>query len=395
VAVHCNHGLQPGAADWEAHCGRLAAAAGVSFVARRLAVAADDRRGIEAAAREARYAALLELMADGDTLLSAHHEDDQAETLILNLMRGSGAGGVAGIGAMQPFGPGRLCRPLLDVPRRALLHYAREAGVDWIDDPSNADTRFDRNWLRQEVMPRLEARWPGAAAGLRRSAGFASEASALLNELADLDLAKVGLPGQAGTIDVTGLRGLSPERQRNVLRRALARCGLPPAPSTRLIEAVETLLPASRDAQPLVRWPGAELRRYRDRLFLLRSPPASPPARPLVLPVDGTPLALGPGLGSLHLSADDRGGISRERVGDGLEVRFRDGGERLRPHGRQETHRLKKLLQDQGILPWMRAAIPLLYADGALVAVADIWVDHAAWRAPGLAVRWESRPRLT
>lgn len=395
VAVHCHHGLQPAADAWVAHCREISASFGVPLVVRQLAIAGDDRRGVEAAAREARYAALLELMAEDDTVLSAHHEDDQAETLMLNLLRGSGPGGVAGIGAMQPFGPGRLCRPLLDIPRRDLLHYAHDAGLEWVDDPSNAEARFDRNWLRQEIMPRLEDRWPGAAANLRRSAGLASEASSLLNELADLDLGTAGREARDGTIDVAALRSLSPARQRNVLRRAVARSGLPPAPARRLIEAVATLLPASRDAQPLVRWPGAELRRYRDRLFLLSSPAASPPVHSLVLPADGTPLAIGPGLGTLQLSADNEGGISRDLIGDGLEVRFRGGGERLRPHGRRETHRLKKLLQDEGIVPWMRAAIPLLYSGDVLVAVGDLWVDHSAWSASGLAVHWQDRPRLT
>ena len=395
VAVHCQHGLHPAAGEWEAHCERVAASLGVPFVARRLAIAGHAGRGLEAAAREARYAALLALVADGDTVLSAHHEDDQAETLLLNLLRGSGAGGVAGIGAVLAFGSGRLCRPLLDVPRRELLRYARDAHLDWVDDPSNADMRFDRNWLRHEIMPRLEAHWPGAAARLRRSAGLASEASELLNELADLDLAQAARPpGQTDTIDVPALRSLSPARQRNALRRAIARRGLPPPPARRLVEAVETLLPASEDAQPLVSWPGAELRRYRDRLFLLPSPAVAARARSLLLQADGTPLSLGPGLGSLTLSADSRGGIGRDRIGDGLEVRFRAGGERLRPHGRRETHRLKKLLQDESIVPWMRASIPLLYANGTLVAVGDLWVEHSAWSASGLAVRWHDRPRL-
>ena len=262
IAVHCNHGLQPDAADWENHCERFAHRLGVTFILRRLVISPGDRRGIEAAARDARYASLRDVMSDGDTVLSAHHEDDQAETLVLNLLRGSGAGGVAGIGAMQRFGPGRLCRPLLDVPRSDLLRYATDAALDWVEDPSNVDTRFDRNWLRQEIMPRFEARWPGAAAGLRRSASLASETRELLNELADLDLARVGRPpGEPDRLDVPGLRSLSAARQRNVLRRAIARCGLPPAPARRLVEAVESLLPASPDAQPLVRWPGTELRR--------------------------------------------------------------------------------------------------------------------------------------
>ena len=394
IAVHCNHGLQPDADDWEAHCRLFATSMTVPFVARRLEV--DVRRhGTEGAAREARYAALRALMEEGDTVLSAHHEDDQAETLLLNLVRGSGPGGVAGIGAMQPFGRGRLCRPLLDVPRRALLRYADGAGLDWVQDPSNAWSRFDRNWLRQEIMPRLAARWPGVGASLRRSASLAWEAHELGNELADLDLAAAGAaPGQCEDLSVPVLCSLSAARQRNALRRAIARRGLPPLPAKRLIEAVDHLLPAACDAQPLIRWPGGELRRYRDRLFVLEGRAAPPPGDPMTLTPDGKPLSLGPGLGSLSLAASAGGGVRRDRIGAGLEVRFRAGGERFRPRGRRETHRLKKLLQDEGILPWMRGSIPLLYAGDVLVAVGDLWVSHSAFGAPGLAVRWRDRPRI-
>lgn len=395
VAVHCQHGLQRGADDWEAHCRRFAASLDVPFVSRRLDIDAGDRRGLEAAAREARYAALRAVAEPGDTVLSAHHQDDQAETLLLNLVRGSGPGGVAGIGAMQPLGHARLCRPLLEVPRQSLLEYAREADLEWLDDPMNAEARYDRNWLRQAILPQLAGRWPGVAAGLARSAALASEARTLQNELADLDLEAARAPnGQCDILSVAVLRGLSPARQRNALRRAIARCALPPLPAKRLVEAVEQLVPAAPDARPLIRWPGGELRRYRNRLFLLGTEVASPPATALLLTPDGAALALGPGLGSLSLSSSGDGGIHRDRIGPGLDVRFRVGGERLRPRGRRETHRLKKLLQDEGILPWMRGSIPLLYAGDELVAVGDLWLAQSAFDASGLAVRWHDRPLL-
>lgn len=396
VAVHINHGLQSDADQWEAHCRSFAAGLDVPFVARRIAVAKATGRGTEAAAREARYAALSALTQSGDVVLSAHHQDDQAETLLLNLVRGSGPGGIAGIGALQALGAGRLARPLLDTARKDLLEYAERAGVDWLDDPSNSDLAFDRNFLRREVLPRLARRWPAAAAGLQRSARLASESQALQTELADHDLAALGWPaGDPRTIDIAALRGLSSVRQRNLLRRVIQLRGLPPPPNRRLFEAVETLIPAAPDARPLVRWPGAELRRYRERLFILPATSFASPQLPLRLAADGTDLDLGPGLGSLQLSQGVAGGIGREHVGDGLEVRFRSGGERFRPHGRRETQRLKKLLQAAGVVPWMRGWIPLLYANGSLLAVADLWVAESAWSAQGLSVHWRDRPSFT
>lgn len=396
VALHVNHALQPDADRWEEHCRAFARDLDVPFDVCRVVVPTGDGRSLEAAAREARYAAIMARVQPGDVVLSAHHEDDQAETLLINLLRGSGPAGLAGIGSMQRLGPGRLCRPLLDVPRQALLEYARHQGLDWVEDPSNGDPGFDRNFLRREVLPRLTERWPAATTGLRRSAELAAESRLLQHELADLDLTALARPpGNCARLDTAGLTALSPVRQRNVLKRAIELSGLPPAPSKRLFEAVATLLPAPPDAQPLIRWPGAELRRYRQLLFILRAASPVLPVAPLSLGADGRALELGPGLGRLRLEEDTRGGMRPQLVGSALSVRFRRGGEKLKPQGRRESHRLKELLRSAGVVPWMRPVIPLLYAGESLVAVADLWVDTAAFSAPGMAVRWEGRPALT
>ena len=391
VAVHVHHGLHPDADRWEAHCRRFAAQLGVAYIERRIEIPASDRRGPEGAARAARYAALAELVQAGDHLLTAHHEEDQAETLLLNLLRGSGAAGLAGIGAVQPFGNGRLLRPLLDVPRAALEAYAAAHTLEWCEDPSNADTRYDRNFLRREILPALRRRWPAVTARLARSARLLGETSELQDALAAVDLAALG--GEPARLEAAALAQLSPARQRNVLRYAIRRRGLPAAPGTRLEQAVRELLPAAPDAQPLVRWPGGELRRYRGTVYVLPPLDYGAPPEPLFLPSDGSAVSLGGTLGSLAL-ARAPGGIDPALVGDGLRVAFRAGGESLKPEGRPHTQPLKKLLQEEGVLPWMRDCVPLLYADDRLVAVGDLWLAEGAVRAEGYVVRWIGKPAL-
>jgi tRNA(Ile)-lysidine synthase len=394
VAVHINHGLHADAADWEQHCRKAAAALGVPFVSRSVTV--DDKSGLgpEASARQARYAALRELVEEGDWLVSAHHEDDQAETLLLNLMRGSGLAGLAGIGTIQDFGRGMLARPLLGVSGSSIGAYAKAHGLSWIEDPSNLDTRFDRNYLRNRILPALAERWPGVALQLGRSAELAGEASELLNDLAELDLASVAAGSRPDRLLIDGLGALSEKRQRNVLRHAIRRCGLPSPPSRRLYQITHELIPAREDAQPLVRWPGAELRRYRGKLYLLGEPGASEAESTKRLRADGSWLELGQGRGQLSLEAGVDGGIDGDVVRDGLTLRFRHGGEAFCPLGRQRSCKLKKLLQEDGIVPWMRQRIPLLYCGDWLVAVGDLWVAADASKGKGYGVRWRNRPAL-
>lgn len=391
VAVHIDHALHPDSANWEGHCQQFAAELGVQYLSHRVAVADDAGSGPEAAARQARYAAFHQLMQAGDCLLSAHHEDDQAETLLLNLMRGSGFAGAAGIGATQKFSSGHLLRPMLGIPAADIAAYATRHNLAWIDDPSNSDTRYDRNFLRKEVMPRLASRWPAVAARLRQSADLAGEGSELLNDLADLDLENIGKPER---LTISALQDLSLPRQRNALRRAVRRCGLPPVPATRLYQAVHELIPAREDAQPIVTWPGAELRRYRQHLYVLPELPAAETVDGKILSVIDNTLELGPGMGTLSLHKGTADGIDPELAAHGLRLRYRQGGEEIRLAGHECTHKLKKLLQQEGVLPWMRSRLPLLYAHDRLVAVADLWVAADCVATAGYAVSWHERPLL-
>lgn len=390
IAVHIDHGLHPDSSRWEKHCRDFAGTLRVGYESRRVSMAEKMENGPESAARSARYDAFRSFIKPGDCLLSAHHENDQAETLLLNLMRGSGPAGLAGIGSIQSFGLGQLLRPMLGVPGDAIEAYARQHGLTWVDDPSNDDSRFDRNFLRNAILPELAARWPAVSNRLRRSAELIGEASELLNDLADIDLKTLGEPGKLG---ITRLRQLSAVRQRNVLRRAVRLCGLPPPPATRLHQLIDELLPARADAQPLVTWAGAEVRRFRDSLFVMPPLPdvAGDDAGMLV---PGTSVSLGSGLGSVSLVEDGGAGIDPAQANTGIAIRYRHGGETIRIDSRGPTRKLKTLLQEEGIVPWMRPRLPLLFANDRLLAVADLWVAVDCLASPGLKVKWFDRPAL-
>ncbi len=390
LAAHVDHGLHPGSGTWDSHCRAVAETLGVDYISRKVQVSRSAEGGPEAAAREARYAVLGSLMQQNDWLISAHHEHDQAETLLLNLLRGSGLTGIAGIPPLREFATGYLVRPMLGVPAAKIRAYADTHHLDWIDDPSNADTAFDRNYLRREILPALAARWPAVVTRLGHSADLAAEASELLAELADLDIAVSPAPDR---LDIRVLAPLSRARQRNTIRRAVQRVGLPAAPATCLYQAVHELIPARTDAQPLVAWPGGEFRRYRDHLYILAPMPDLEPCPQALLQPDHA-VDLGAGQGYLVLEAGQAGGMDRSVAARGLEVRYRHGGEEIALAGQAHRHKLKKLLQDEGVVPWMRERVPLLHVGGRLAAVADLWVAAEFAAKDGYAVRWLNRPAL-
>jgi tRNA(Ile)-lysidine synthase len=322
-------------------------------------------------------------------LLSAHHREDQAETLLLNLIRGSGPAGVAGIGSIRRFGPGWLVRPMLNVDRAEILEYANAHELKWVEDPSNTDRRFDRNFLRHEVLPRLKSRWPDIAARLQRSAGHAGEASQLLVDLAMIDLQSLG--ASPARLPIDRLTKLSAARQRNVIRYALRDLGLSTPTALQLGRILDEVIPARADAQPLVSWPGASVRRYRNGLYLL----AENLAKPIeAAPFAGEKLQLGPGLGTLCFETGADLGLSAAIHAGGLTIKPRVGGEEFQPLGQSHTRKLKKLLQEEGIVPWMRDRLPLVYAGDRLVAVGDLWLAEDATSKPGITVRWIGRPAL-
>ena len=389
VAIHIDHGLHEDAGAWSEHCRSVAGELGVDYLSRSVTVQLESGKGPEASARDARYAALYAELAYGDWLLSAHHREDQAETLLLNLIRGSGPLGIAGIGEIRRFGPGWLVRPLLTTGRDELLEYADREALNWVEDPSNVDRRFDRNFLRHDILPRLKSRWPDIAARLQRSASHSGEAAQLLSDLARIDLEALG--DRPERLPIDRLLALSVARQKNLLRYALRCLGLSTPTMMQLERILTEVIPARDDAQPLVAWPGASVRRYRNALYLL---PEELAELPEPIEVKDSEVPLGAGLGVLQFVRGEARGLSQPVLERGIRVCFREGGEQFMPEGQPHTRKLKKLLQQEGIVPWMRDRLPLVYAGDELVAVGDLWLAAAAVSRPGVAVRWKDRPAL-
>jgi tRNA(Ile)-lysidine synthase len=391
-ALHVEHGLQAESAAWAEHCTGVAAGLGVECRVLRADItrAAIDAEGVEGAARQARYRLLAGAMAGGECLLTAQHREDQLETVLLQLVRGAGLPGLAAMPASASFGPGRLLRPLLEFGRAELCAYLEARGLDWLEDPANRDRRFDRSFLRSEILPRLLRRWPAADRNVLRSAGHLAEGAELLRQLATADLD--GCDAGQGRLDAGRLRRLPAARQRNALRHWLRSAGCP-APDARHLVRLLAEVVAGEGEQPRLRLGEAEVRRWRDRLYLLGGGTVAPPGESLPLAAGGT-LALPDGLGTLSLVPGAPVGLDPALVAAGCEVRFRSGGESLATAAGRPTRRLKQLLQEAGIVPWMRGRLPLIYCGGELVAVADLWTAAPCRRKGGVAVVWEDRPPL-
>ncbi len=385
-AVHVHHGLQTVADDWAGHCQQVCAGLDVPYVVEHIQVDGVADEGLEAAARRARYACLARLLAPGEVLLTAHHQDDQAETLLLQLVRGTGVHGLAGMPPLAPFAAGFHARPLLVFPRAGLERYAREQGLSWVEDPSNRALELGRNLIRHRILPLLRERWPTASRQLAQAARHASEAVALLDELARSDLATCA---RDDGLQVSAIQRLSPARQRNLLRYWIRVRGFR-VPSTKQLELLQTELGSEpRTRHAAIRWRGAELRRHRDTLVLRTD--TAPPAMAGEVAWDGTTPLLLPPIGRLLRLVPVHGrGLARARLdGAAFSVRFRRGGEICRLPGRDHHHKLKKLLQEAGVPPWEREQLPLLYVHDTLAAIGDRWVCEpyaAKPDEPGLAV---------
>jgi tRNA(Ile)-lysidine synthase len=373
-------------------CRRWCSELGVGIDIVHVNAQAERGESPEAAARRARYGALAARIGAAEMLCTAHHQRDQAETLLLQLMRGAGPAGLAAMPALAPFGAGWLARPLLDTPAQALREYLERAGVAWIEDPSNAEQRFDRNYVRQEILPRLQQRWPGAQRTLARAARHQADSASLCRAMAaaDMETARGKSPG---TLSGGALAALPSARARNLVRAWLAERGLPVANAAHVREILDALLTARPDAAPVVKWPGAEVRRYGGALYAFSPLPAHDPNQ--VLSWDpGRSLKLA--VGRLQATPAEGCGLSAERCADGrIEVRFRQGGERFRPAGRGHSVMLKKLLQTSRVPPWLRDRIPLIYVDGELAAIAGLGVAEAyavGEGRRGWLLRWSAFP---
>jgi tRNA(Ile)-lysidine synthase len=401
-AIHVNHQLSPHAAEWSRFCRALCRERGIPIHVAKVSIQYGD--SIEAAAREARQAVFAKV--DADLVVLAHNQDDQVETLLLQLLRGAGVRGLAAMPVVGDLhavpGPGmagmvyssrapkaqrsrkhtdppKILRPLLDVPRSEVETYARRRRLSWVEDESNKETYFLRNFLRHEVLPVIASRCPAYRTTLSRSSRHFAEAAHLLDELAAVDATAFVAER---TLAVASLRQLTRARGKNLLRYFIALHGINMPDADRLESAVHQLITAKEDARVLIELDGAQLRRFQGRVHITQRTVRAP--RAATRWHGERELSLSDFGGVLRFSKGREVGIDPARIeGRALTVRVRQGGERWQPHCDRPRRTLKNLLQEAGIPPWQREITPLLYCDDQLIWAAGIGVDCAYQSAPG------------
>jgi len=362
-AVHFHHGLQESASAWQEHCRAFCQERGIPYLAIGLEIDVPGGTSQEEESRNCRYRAVADILGNDEMYLTAHHAEDQAETLFLNLMRGSGIEGLAGIPPLRNLESGWVARPLLDQRRQDLVRFLEKRDIGWLDDPSNQDITFDRNYLRQELFPMLEQRWPGLVRRLSRTAANArisANAMASFIETQSGDLIHDRLK-----MSLHKLLALDPEMQALILRQWLRRHEIPVMPEARLKELLKQLSTVQADSLAEVQWEDWMIKHYQHDLWLHRRKPFS--ACPETEWREGMTLDLGPDSGVLRLSGD------AVPIPRGWLVRSRKGDDRIRPMPNGPSRKIKHFYQSASIPPWLRPGIPILEWEGEPVALGD-WV---------------------
>lgn len=391
-ALHVHHGLSPHADAWAQFCLKQCADLEVRCTVTHVEVPKDSGLGIEHAARRLRYDALFNFQSDGkqaDFVVTAHHQDDQAETLLLQLFRGAGTKGLAAMAAEDSAR--KLLRPLLAVPRQALSEYALAHDIQWCDDESNTDTRYERNYVRHEVLPVLEKRYPAVKSVLARSANHIAQAHDLLDELAAQD---IGPLPDGQSLCLQNLSSLSVARAKNGLRWWLSQHQMAMPNAERLQEILKQLLEAKVDAKLAIQLHTSDfqhhrfLKRYQQRAYLIEAISTEP----YDVLWQGEPEIQLPHGGRLVFSQATGQGLAIKIGLSKLRISNRLGGERFKPDAGKPTRTLKHLLQEANIPPWQREQIPLIYWQDTLACVPGIGIAHelkAADGEPGLRIEWQ------
>lgn len=376
IALHVHHQLSTQADQWQQHCALFAKALGVDFIAQSVTVNSQGK-GLEAAARDARYGVFTQYIQTGDVLLLGHHQQDQSETFLLRLLRGAGVRGLQAMPISRVLGAGHLWRPLLGATKTEITSYAQQHQLLWVDDESNAQEDYDRNFLRHRVVPLLRSRWPAADEQLTKTAARMVEAHALLNEMAETDIANLDQqPARWGcSVNFAEMQKLPQARRNNCIRywcESIA-CAIP---SADILAEMNTQF-FSRTAllsSACVSWGGHEMRQFAGRLYILPIL-ADFDAQTLVVEWDAKDTIQLGTAGSLKCVKE--GGLSLPLPQKNYSIRWRQGGERCTPSDRQHSQTLKKLLQEYGLETWLRDRVPLIYCGDELVAVGDLWVNKA------------------
>jgi tRNA(Ile)-lysidine synthase len=367
-AIHVNHGLSCHAQAWQQHCERVCAQWDIPCVTQ--AVQLNHATNLEAQARAARLAIFAPYITANTGLVLAHHQQDQAETVLLHLCRGAGVSGLAAMPECLAFQAGYILRPLLQQPKAVLLAYAKAHALSWVEDDSNQATYFSRNYLRHEIMPRLQARWPGVSECVTQAAQHCQQAQSNLRDLAYLDYPELAVAGNR--LQLEPLKLLSSARVSNVLRVWLMQ-HVSRMPSSKTFQRIlDEVIAASIDSSPCVAWDDVQIRRYRHTLYLL--PQQMPISTHLYWHEFPAPLLAGTQV--FHAKPSSHGVYIPEHAP--VQLRFRQGGETLVWQGK--TRRLKQLWQEWGVPPWLRAHIPLVYVADELAAVMDFCISDSYYK---------------
>lgn len=364
-AIHVNHNLSAQAKQWVEHCEKVCKALNVPYFTDNVHVASNAVKGsLEEVLRDRRYEVFAKVLPNNSCLLTAHHADDQAETLLLQLFRGAGPKGLAAMPRKIKFSAGWLVRPLLDFSREDILCYAQRNRLSWIEDESNLNIKFDRNLVRHRLLPTIKERWVGVNKALARVARNCAEANILLEVLAKTDLQSVADVDNEDILNIELLKQLSISRQKNVLRFWLAQKQLLMPSEVKLDEILSACINSRYDASPIVAWGGAEVRRFRNYLYAF--PPLVVHDNKLVLYFSSTERMVLPSmLGEMEIHISPEANLDIQRI----TVRFRQGGEKIKLPKRSGIRDLKKIMQEWGIPPWLRDRVPLVYYDSEIVAV--------------------------
>ena len=386
-AIHIDHNIVNNSNELAQSCKKICKNYGIDLEIIALKIK-HKGFGIEAAARDDRYKMLKEKLQENEYLLTAHHEDDQMETIFLRMARGTGLNGLQGINEKYPFGKGIIFRPMLTANKKSVMEYAKEHQLKWIEDPSNQDTYFDRNYLRKKIIPEFRERWPSIATSVSRLSQLSAQNIEILNQVAEED---IGVIENMNELPLSKLHEKSFERANNIIRYMILANGMNIPSMMTFQNGLRRILENNND-KSVIEWKGCSIRKYNNNLYFLDNKDIEPNKVDVKIPWElEKKINLGSNIGSIEATFIHGHGLSIQKCKNKLTISYRQGGELIKPVGHNMKKSLKNLYQENKILPWTRDKIPLIYCQDDLVSVADLWLNQnymASQKEEGFFVNW-------
>lgn len=389
-AIHINHNIVDNSKVWTRTCKSICKNFGIDIEIISLEVT-HNGYGLEAAARDERYKKLKEILYENEYLLTAHHEEDQLETVFLRMARGTGLDGLQGINEKYSFGEGIIFRPMLEVSKTSVMDYAKEHQLKWVEDSSNQDTHFDRNFLRKKIIPQFRERWPSIASSVSRLSQLSAQNIRILNQIAEEDIGPIA---NMNELPLAKLLDKSFERANNMLRYIILANGMSIPSMKTLQDGLKEMLDPETD-KSVIAWKDYCIRKYKNHLYFLSNSDLEPNKVDVRIPWEiGKTVNLGENIGTIEATFIHGDGLSIKKCKNKLTISYRQGGELIKPIGHRINKSLKNLFQENQILPWMRDKIPLIYYQDELVSVADLWFNQnyvASQNEAGFVVNWHKK----